>query len=186
MFMFDVETMDVESNAVVLSAAIIKFELDDKKSFQDYVKSACFVKFNVSEQVKEYKRSIAKDSVNWWKRQCEIAREVSFIPSADDVSAKQGIEILKKFIDDNGGPDTLFWMRGSLDQMVIDSLCRSVNREVLAVFNKWRDVRTAVDLMASNPKDGYSKIKNFNTDTVLKHDPRQDCALDIMMLLHHE
>jgi hypothetical protein len=70
--------------------------------------------------------------------------------------------------------------------MVIDSLCKAAGVELLVNFNKWRDVRTAVDLLSTNSVEGYSKIKNFNTDSVLKHDPRQDCALDIMMLLHHE
>lgn len=186
MFMFDVETMDVESTSVILSAAIIKFELDDELSFQDYVNNSCFVKFDVSEQVRDYKRTMTKETINWWKRQSEIARQVSFIPSSDDVDTKEGINRIKNYINKNGGQNTLFWARGSLDQMVIDSLCKAAGVELLVNFNKWRDVRTAVDLLATNSVEGYCKVKNFNMDSVLKHDPRQDCALDIMMLLHHE
>ncbi len=186
MFMFDVETMDVESTSVILSAAIIKFELDDKKSFQNYVDDACFVKFDVNQQVRDHKRTMTKETINWWKRQSEIARQVSLVPSDDDMNAKDGLTVIKNYINKNGGSNTLFWARGSLDQMVIDSLCKSAGVELLANFNKWRDVRTAVDLLATNSVEGYCKVKNFNMDSVLKHDPRQDCALDIMMLLHHE
>jgi hypothetical protein len=50
----------------------------------------------------------------------------------------------------------------------------------------WRDVRTAIDLLASESKGGYALIPGFNPDLhVVKHIPQNDCALDIMELLYH-
>ena len=184
--MFDVETMDAESTAVILSAAIIKFDFNEVLTFEDYVKRACFVKFDAKSQIKDYKRTVSKDTMAWWEKQSEIAKRISLIPSADDVSAKEGIDTIKKYVEKHGGKDTFFWARGSLDQMVIDSLCTRLQVPYITQYNRWRDVRTAIDIIANDSKEGYCKIKNFDYNKVLKHDPVQDCALDIMMMVNHE
>ena len=186
MFMFDVETLGTESNSVVLSAAMIYFDFDEVKSFQDYVDSACYVKFNKEEQIKS-NRVVEDSTLDWWTKQSEISRKAALDPSDDDLSAKDGIEQFRNYINAHGGPDQIFWMRGTLDQMAIDSLCKSVNVPLLTRFNQWRDVRTAVDILADNAKGGYCKIKNFNPDLhAIKHLPQHDCAVDILMLVNHE
>jgi len=188
MFMFDIETLGVESTSIVLSAAIIHFEFGDTRTFQELVDSACFVKFDVKEQKEEMNRVYSQGTIDWWKKQSEIARKTSLHPNPNiDVFAVAGIEKIRSYMMDHGGTNQIIWARGSLDQMAFDSLCYSAKIEPLVRFNKWRDVRTAVDLLASDASDGYCKIKNFNPDLhVIKHIPQQDCALDIMMLLHHE
>ena len=185
MFMFDIETLSVESTTIILSAAIIEFHLDEPKTFQEYLDNSCFVKFDVQEQI-SMGRTRDKGTLDWWKNQADIPKQVSLLPSENDLSAKEGISTLKKYIADNGGED-IIWARGSLDQMAIDSLSRAVYIEPLVRYNMWRDVRTAVDLLSPTAKDGYCKIKNFNPDLyVIKHDPRHDCALDVMMLTQFE
>ena len=186
MFMFDIETIGIESTSAILSAAIVRFDFDDKKSYADYVNDACFVKFDIQEQL-NMGRVSTKGTLDWWKKQADIPKQVSLVPSDNDVSAKEGLSILKKYIDDNGGNNQIIWARGSLDQMAIDSLSRDVDFEPLFMYNMWRDVRTAVDFLSSTAKNGYCKIKNFNPDLeVIKHDPRNDCALDILMMTQYE
>ena len=51
MFIFDVETLGVESNAVVLSAALIQFDVDKRPTYQDLLDNACFVKLNSKDQI---------------------------------------------------------------------------------------------------------------------------------------
>ncbi len=184
--MFDIETLGVASNSVVLSAAMIKFEADDTRTFHELVESACFVKFNIEEQ-KEMGRNVSHETLDWWEKQSDIAKQTSLYPSSQDMLVTDGIEKFCKYISDNGGNEQIFWTRGSLDQIVFDSLCRSSGMNTVTHYNKWRDVRTAVDFLGSNPINGYCKIKNFNPDLyVIKHVPQHDCALDIMMLVHHE
>ena len=50
MFMFDIETLDAESTAVVLSASIIHFEIGEQYTYEQLLERACFVKFNAQEQ----------------------------------------------------------------------------------------------------------------------------------------
>jgi hypothetical protein len=187
MFMFDVETLGVESTSIVLSAAIIKFSFDDTRSFGELVESACVVKFDAKEQKQNMGRVYSQGTLDWWKKQSDLAKSVSFRPCAEDLPALEGIEKIRKYMNDNGGCNQIIWARGSLDQMVFDSLCYAAGAEPIARFNKWRDVRTAVDIIATESSDGYCKVKNFNADlSVIKHIPQHDCALDIMMLVHHE
>ena len=47
MFMFDVETLGVDSNSVVLSAGLVHFEPGANQSYQDLLDNACFVKFKI-------------------------------------------------------------------------------------------------------------------------------------------
>jgi hypothetical protein len=58
MFIFDVETLGVESTAVILSAALIHFDPADKPTYQDLLDSACFVKLNAKDQTKRLGRSV--------------------------------------------------------------------------------------------------------------------------------
>lgn len=185
-FMFDIESTGIESTSVILSAAITYFDFDEKKSYQEYVQDSCFVKFDRAEQ-ESLGRINTPSTLEWWEKQAEIPKSVSLYPSRDDLSARIGIEIMRTYINTHGGANQIIWARGSLDQMAIDSLCRAIDIEPLTRYNNWRDVRTAIDFLSSTANNGYCKIKNFNPDLhVIKHDPRNDCALDIMMLTQCE
>jgi hypothetical protein len=181
--MFDIETAGTESNSVVLSAAIIHFELDNTESYQELVSRACYVKFKGREQI-NLNRVTTKDTIAWWKKQSELAQKYSLLPSENDVSAVEGLNILKDYITKNGGSKQLFWARGSLDQMAIDSLARNTNQEPITHYSSWRDTRTAIDILSKNSKGGWCEIPGFNPDLhVVKHIPQNDCALEILMLL---
>lgn len=185
MYMFDVETIGVESTSVILSAAIIGFDPNNKeKTYDDYLNDALFVKFDVQEQVTTYNRTIDKSTIEWWSKIHPAIRQVSFTPSASDLPAHEGISKLRDYITD--ADKSTFWARGSLDQMVIDSLCKAVGVNLLAPYNNWRDVRTALDCLCETTKNGYCDLsipfdKGAN---VIKHHPVHDCAYDIMQLVH--
>lgn len=186
MYMFDVETLGVESTCVILSAAIIKFDPTDlTKTYDDYISEALFVKFSVEEQISKYKRTIDKDTIAWWSDQHDYVRKVSFIPKDDDLTAVEGIDRLVDYIG-NIPRETTFWARGSLDQMSIDSLCKAAGKDLIAPYNVWRDIRTALDCLTTTSKNGYCDL-NIPFDkgsNVIKHHPVHDCAYDIMMLVY--
>ena len=185
-FMFDIESVGIESTSGILSAAITYFDFDDKKTYAEYVNDSCFVKFNLQEQL-DMGRVKDKETIQWWTKQAEIPKQVSLYPSKEDVSAKEGIDKIREYINSRGGSNQIVWARGSLDQMAIDSLCRNIEVEPLFMYNKWRDTRTAIDCIYNTAFNGYCKVKNFNADiVVIKHDPRNDCALDILMLTQGE
>jgi hypothetical protein len=186
-YMFDIETLGIDSTCVILSAAIIHFEQEEELDMDMLRERALFVKFNIQEQVEELKRSTTKSTIDWWKEQPEYARKKSLPAKASDVDTVDGIEKLRAYINKHQ-PDPkkiTIWARGSLDQMAIDSLARAAGLEHIAPYYVWRDVRTAVDIVYGST-NGYCKVPSVPRDTVLKHDPVDDCALDIMMLCRGE
>ena len=192
MFMFDIETLGIESTAVVLSAAIICFdpEKDSDISFRELVERGLLVKFDAKDQVKRLDRTMTKSTLDWWGKQGDYQQKLSFVPDASrDLITEDGLQAIRKYINQyhrGADPQTMtIWARGSLDQMAIDSLALKAGVERIAPFNRWRDVRTAVDLMTDS-KNGYCKVTDLDRDEVVKHDPVHDCALDILMLLRGE
>lgn len=185
MFMFDVETLGTESNCVVLSAAIIHFDTNDKVDYDQLLEKALFVKFDAQYQIKQLHRTIENETLEWWGKQHDYVKKVSMTPSADDLSPQEGITKLRDYVNSYAGDKTM-WARGSLDQMSIDSLARMVGEEPIVRYNMWRDVRTAVDLLCETASDGYCTVNHptFQRHNVIKHHPTHDCALDIMMLMY--
>lgn len=190
MFMFDIETLGIESTTVVLSAGIIFFnpEKDKDISYNELVGRGLFVKFDAQEQIKEYGRTVSKSTLEWWEKQGKWQKDNALIPSDNDVSVNKGFNRIHSYIDKNmkqnnmTWDNTIIWARGSLDQMAIDSLANKAVIQPIAYFNKWRDVRTAVDLLTGS-NNGYCEVDNLNMSDVYKHHPVHDCAYDILMLL---
>lgn len=188
-FAFDVETLGIESNSIVLSAAIIYFDLDERPTLKELIDRALFVKFDAVEQ-KKAGRSITPSTLTWWKEQHEYIRKLSFAPRDDDYSMVDGIEELRKYVTKYGnGKGDMMWARGGLDQMAIESLARTAGVESFHDYNAWMDIRTALRCLKGNCNDrGYVHLPDtiLQSYEVTKHHPRDDTALDIMMILHGE
>lgn len=185
MFMFDVETLGVDSNSVVLSAALVHFEPGKNQSYQDLLDGACYVKFKAKEQI-DMKRAVDLTTLEWWKNQHQYVRSCALDPSGDDVTVEQGFTIMHNWLNKfpNAQKQTM-WARGSLDQIVIDNLARKLDLQPITSYNMWRDVRTAVDILYGTT-NGYCEIvyPNFERAACIKHHPVHDCALDAMMLMY--
>jgi len=185
MFMFDVETLGVESTTVVLSAALIHFDPEKRPTYQDLLDDACFVKFQVKEQM-DVGRSASKSTLEWWKGQHEYVRKVSLDPSREDMTVENGFNKFYDYMSRFPRPKAqTMWARGSLDQMAIDSLAVKFDMEEITGYNVWRDVRTAIDIMYGTT-NGYVEVDHplFVRHNVIKHHPVHDCALDAMMLCY--
>jgi len=185
MFIFDVETLGKKSDAVILSMACIHFDPSKKPTLEELRKTAFFVKLDANDQIKRLRRSITKSSVDWWAKQCENVRKKSFLPSDFDVKIEVGHEMMR--IWSKGFPESKsswVWARGNLDQLVLDDLEEQLSLDPVFAYNRWRDVRTAVDFL-TNSSNGYCSIDypGFNPDIhITKHDPVDDCIYDAMML----
>ena len=184
MFMFDIETLGTESSTVVLSAAITYFDGKEKLSYQNYLDKTLFVKFNATDQIKRLKRTVDKDTLEWWNKQAEYVRNQSIKPKPDDYLAEDGIDKIVQYMNKfENSKEQIMWARGSLDQVVIDSLCKGVDKPTITEYYNWRDVRTAIDILYGS-SNGYCEVDHpeFNREMIPKHLPYHDCCLDVMML----
>jgi hypothetical protein len=186
MFTFDVETLGVESSSVILSMACIHFEPESKPTYKELKDSAFFVKLNVRDQVENYSRKIDKGTIAWWEKQCLNARNWSYIPDKNDKPLAEGVAALHEWANSKNDKASWVWARGSLDDVILQAAERQVKVEPVFAYSRWRDVRTAVDLLTLS-KNGYCEVGHpeflYERD-VTKHNPIDDCALDIMMLLY--
>ena len=186
MFMFDVETLGVESNAVILSCALVHFDPEKSPSYQDLLDNAIFLKINAKDQIERLKLTVDVGTLEWWKNQHEYARNVSFEPKKSDLSPEDALISLHNYMNKipNADKQTM-WARGSLDQMAIDSLAKKLDMQPITGYNMWRDVRTAIDIMYGTV-NGYVEVDHptFERHNVIKHHPVHDCALDAMQLMY--
>ena len=136
--------------------------------------------------MKRLNRTSSVSTMKWWQNQHEYVKQVSFDPSPQDLKAEDAIKILHNYMDKfpNSRQETM-WARGSLDQMVIDSLAVSLDMQELTGYNMWRDVRTAVDILYGTT-NGYVEVDHadFKRHNIIKHHPVHDCALDAMQLMY--
>jgi hypothetical protein len=187
MFIFDVETLGKESNSVMLSMAAIYFDPETKPSYEDLYNSAFFVKFDVEDQVRRLDRKIGKSTMQWWAKQCDIVKAKSLKPNkAADVKFEDGYEAMRKWAESKKDDQCYVWARGNLDQLVLDSFEEQLEIKPIWPFNRWRDVRTAIDILY-NTSNGYCPVnyKGFSAESkVIKHNPVDDCAYDAMMLMY--
>jgi hypothetical protein len=164
---------------------MVHFDPEKRPTYQDLLDNACFVKFDVKEQLKAG-RSASQSTLGWWKDQHEYVRKVSLDPSADDMNVKDGMQMFYDYMAKfpNAKQQTM-WARGSLDQLSIDSLAVKFGLEEITGYNMWRDVRTAVDIMFGTT-NGYVEVDHplFKRHEVIKHHPVHDCALDAMQLMY--
>lgn len=184
--MYDLETVGTNSESVVLSMACIHFDPESRPSYKELCDSAFFVKFDVKDQRQRFGRKLNKVTMEWWAKQCDIVRAKSFIPSADDVTLEVGIQRLRDWAAQFNDNDCWVWARGNMDEVILDSIEQQLGQEQIFKYNRWRDIRTAVDFLYGG-NTGYCQVEYDGFDPqihVYKHDPVHDCAYDIMMLLY--
>lgn len=186
MFALDIETLSPKENAVVLSMAVLYFDETQTYTYQDLLDNTCFVKFNLKEQMEIYGRKSDKDTIEWWKKQCDMVKAKSLIPSKDDLKVSDGLQFVADYVKmKSKEKEEIVWTRGSLDQFALDSLCDDVGFPLLFNYSQYRDFRTAIDLLKETSWRGYCDVPEFNRHAlVMKHDPVHDVALDVMMLLY--
>lgn len=182
MFILDLETLDVESTAIVLSLAVTHVT-DNTNDYKSMIDNSIMLKFKASEQAKKG-RTHDKDTCRWWDRQSEIVKEASLYPGPNDITVVEGIQILKAWLSKQGhNSNTSIYARGALDAMCLDSLCRTFDVSMPVRYNKFYDVRTVIDLLYDQ-NNGYVDVDHptFDVGMVIKHHPVHDCAYDGMMM----
>ena len=187
MWLFDVETLGKRSNSVILSFACIQFDATSKPSPDQLREDAFFVKFDVEEQVKKYKREVKKPTLEWWSKQCDNVKNKSFRPDKTiDEEFIPGYERFREWVKSKNDKDSWVWARGNLDQLVLDDIEEQLELKPIFYYNRWRDVRTAIDIFYDN-KTGYVDVDYPGFDPSLhitKHNPIDDCLYDVMMLIY--
>src|ERR1700722_6693575 len=126
-YILDVETLGIESTSIVLSIALVPFEIagDELPTFQDLCSNAHFFKLSQKDQINKGRGS-CDDTIAWWSRQSKEAQKTSYTPSNADLDPEYALAEIRSIVDPK---KDILWQRGSLDQVVMDSLCRTYNQK---------------------------------------------------------
>jgi hypothetical protein len=183
MFSLDLESLGVESNSVVLSVAIVYFDPSEDISYDKLLNRTLFLKLDAKDQVKRLNRVIDKDTLAWWSKQHEYLKDISLHPKPDDLKAEEAIQKVKDYINMFPNPENqTIWVRGNMDQNILDSLCKAMSIEPIMRYNNYRDIRTAVDIIYGT-SNGYCEVEGLSKDEIIKHTPYADVAYDVMQLV---
>lgn len=144
----DLETIDTQPSATVLSLGAVKFNpLDDSEPH-----SEMYFKINIDEQ-DALGRTTSDDTIAWWANQDPAIMEEAF-DQEGAISVEEALIRIRKFV---GSVDTLWGQGYGFDYTIIENMFRS--KEMPIPYNFWqvKDSRTLFGCCESDPR---KKIQN--------------------------
>ena len=184
---FDFETLhnDPLERGVVLSLALLTFNrgyvMRGKYNYDDLLKKVQYIKFDVTEQIKKYKRKVDPDTVRWWGQQSAEVQKSQVKPSKDDVS----ITTVYQWWVENVNRQNLrviYTRNNAFDPGFLSSILKDSGHDL--PYDHWfiRDTKSTIDGMTWGSRFDDKFIPEGLDDKFKAHDPRHDIAMDIMRL----
>lgn len=182
---FDFETLSLERHrCAVLSLAAIKFDesrfISDPYTWEELLDSAKSIKFDVKEQVEKYNRHVSQDTLDWWSKLPEAAKEASFYPTKNDSELESIYPFMMSVI-----PQTLHhvYCRGNtFDPIVLDYILRDIKQPDLWPFYKVKDTRSLIYGLSYGTHIKDSFVPEEYRDGFIAHDPIHDIAMDVIRI----
>ena len=169
--MLDLETLGVGSDSVVVSAALVEFDLTSGETGD-----SLHIGFNILEQLLNG-GVIDNSTVTWWSTQPTEAKKL-LAKSSSTEPLYCTFSKIDEFLKRN--PDVSLWGNGcTFDNVILRNLYKRHNREFPLAFWQDKDVRTLTQLV------NYDEVV-IRTGTFIgtKHNPIDDCLHQVRMCLH--
>ena len=169
---YDYETLGQDVvNCPVLSMAVFAFDTDrfisNPYTLNEIVDGSTYVKFDVNEQVKVYKRVIEASTLDWWKTQSKEAQRSQLKAYSTDVSITEMPDVLASIYT----TEAAVYTRGNTFDPIIT--------ETMSI----RDTRSMIDGLSYGSNISNSFVPDsVDWKDVVVHDPRYDIALDVLRL----
>jgi len=173
---FDLETLSVQKDALILSIGCTTFHWDDDSGFDEYCDTGLFVKADPSAQTS---RHCSMDTIEWWMsgKVSDAARDASFIDNPVGLAPKYLIRALATWARMHGlTEDTHWYCRGPhFDAAILEDFASQYGLELPFKYWQVRDVRTMLDFHQRERLDAPS---NF-----IEHHPLHDAAWDAAQMV---
>lgn len=195
--LFDFETLAKRSNAVVLDLSAVVFNLDQIDNFDDLINDSertFSVKFDVQDQVTNWKRTIHKGTLQWWSDQGPEAKKILLPNKELDKSLVDGMNSFKEFVvkhDIFMNKNKLAYVRGqSFDFPILCDIGDQIWPEISdddnfpVYFWNQRDTRTAISHDMMTPNNTRCPLPKGIFKNFVKHNSTHDCIKDVISLQH--
>jgi len=182
---YDFETLSQDTQrGVVTSFALLSFSekryISNPYTYEELVESCAYIKFDVEEQVRSFKRIMSKETIDWWASQGDEAKK-QITPSSEDVSIKE----LHSFLCDNidlKNHKKAYTRGNTFDPIFLDSVLKECNFYNPMHWRTIRDTRSMIEGMSF----GMDLMNDFMPGDLekkfVKHDPCHDIAMDVMRM----
>lgn len=184
LFFMDMETLGTRENSIILSIGVLAADTDKYYKTKNDLR-CCGIKVfpNKYEQEKKYKCIVDLSTIDWWGKQNETIRHQAFSQNNNAESCILCFTKICEFLEKNDfsftDRDTHIWSRGLFDQKLWDSFTRDLLVDNPIHYGKWRDTRTACDILGGRE---HEYEKNIDFSDINFHDPLDDCMIDFLRL----
>ena len=182
---YDYETLGQDVvNCPVLSMAVFAFDTDrfisNPYTLNEIVDGSTYVKFDVNEQVKVYKRVIEASTLDWWKTQSKEAQRSQLKAYSTDVSITEMPDVLASIYT----TEAAVYTRGNtFDPIITETMCKIMNKPSPYPWWSIRDTRSMIDGLSYGSNISNSFVPDsVDWKDVVVHVPRYDIALDVLRL----
>lgn len=182
---YDFETLSQDQRyGVVTSFAMLNFTekryIDNPYTYEELLDNCKYIKFDVEDQVKTFKRTMSKETIDWWNTQGEEAK-LQIKPSDNDRSILDLYEWITKNIE--CGKIKKSYTRGNtFDPMFLQYLMVDTSRPDPFHWGSIRDTRSMIEGMSFGMELNNSFMPGDLASKFVKHNPCHDIAMDVMRM----
>ena len=173
--MIDLETLNVKPGAIVLSAGVVLFDLDDVNTFEELVDSGKNILFDTKVQI-EAGLTKSDKTLAWWAERGEAAREV--LNPANPTHPRKFYKELQ-LLGNHFEFNKLNWYsRGNaFDMSILEAMLDEFNVTVPWKFWKVRCTRTWME-----ENGDFDTKKCPRPDGMIPHNSLHDAAYEAWMM----
>ena len=182
---YDYETLGQDViNCPVLSMAAFAFDtnrfISKPYTLSEIVDGSTYVKFDVNEQVKVFKRVIESSTIDWWMLQSKEAQRSQLKAYKTDVSISEMPDVLESIYTEGA---SVYTRGNTFDPIITETMCKAMGKPSPYPWWSIRDTRSMIDGLSYGSKMSNSFMPEpVEYKDVVLHDPRYDIALDILRL----
>jgi len=188
---YDFETLSKDRiDGVVVSCAWLLIEEDEllpntKMSFKNLIDRAETVKLDTREQIERFKMHVCPDTVAWWGRQNDKAKE-QLKPSPHDISLSEFPGRFRSYLERmkgaNGKISRMYSRNNTFDPIFMGSIHKRFDAKLPYDEFSIRDTKSTIDGLSwgNDLRDNFIP-DNLDTEFIY-HDPKHDICIDIMRL----
>ena len=163
--MIDLETLDTNPNAAILTVAGIRF--NNNKDYSDVIDPFELDYFYARVDLDQHLRTVSDDTMSWWAQQAPEIREEAF----SEQDRYKIADVMLAFNEWAPGGDR-YWANGSaFDFPILDSVNATLKYASPWQFWQVRDARTI-----------YNMVPDHVVPTDAKHHALYDCLNQIVRL----
>jgi len=186
----DIETIGKYDSCVVSRIALTPFYFTEKDiTFEGLCDRTLVVALDQDEQV-THGRIREPMTEEWWQKQSEELKKVSYYKTDNDLSIHEAFEVMKKFLKTwrYDYMSSHLWARNSgFECFKLQSLSemaygKGMDMKVLNGWN-WQDFKT-LNLILTGGETSKINPKGVNMDDFMYHNPVHDSAMDCLRAIH--